>query len=411
MYETYGEYDDFWGQIDSYYEDYDYGGGQGWSEFMDDLSQLWYDLLDFWHDLWDWIDIDINWDWFDWFGDDVQCPQWPLQEGGGDISNRSIECFTFYAWDCYENPDYNWWAFYDGYSDGAVIRFRTDNFLTNYIPGEIDFGTLLNIALQSDCDPLSEDFEQCLDWHFNNYRDAILSDMYGQMFPNSDFLPMVRLLAKNCNLGESTQAEYNICIMDQYNSAKNNIESFLLNYNLDLAFNEFINIFLDQCLICDILNYEEEFFNDYRSRMSVAELEIFDELPENIQLQYLYNAKIASYRAEIYFPQSLYNGIGDAFRHAYFNGLNCNSIGCELAESLSTAHEDTPPTYQFSYKENQMDLFNNEVGRSLSSSVPQGNTLLTYLFTAIQNGQLRYLNHLATNGRATSESQLIPTNE
>lgn len=84
-----------------------------------------------------------------------------------------------------------------------------------------------------------------------------------------------------------------------------------------------------------------------------------------------------------------------------------------MAESLSTAHEDRPPTYDFSYKENQMDLYNNEVGRSLSSTVPlgPGNNLLTHIITAINNGELKYLNNLAPNGRATESSLLIPTDE
>ncbi len=114
------------------------------------------------------------------------------------------------------------------------------------------------------------------------------------------------------------------------------------------------------------------------------------------------------------FPNSLYNGKGDAFRHAYWNALNVILLGDTLTASLTTAHENKPSSYSNDYKEKQMDLFNNEVGRTKSNWLSDGyNSLIESILHSISNGELRYLSNLlggGSSGRATSSSQLIPTN-
>ena len=266
MYDEYGDYYQFWDQMGDYYDEYnDYDGSEiDLSGFFDGFEDFWNDFGDWWSDLW--YDIGSGWDDFwggigDWFGDlfrdGIECPEWPLQDKDGSISTRSIECFTFYAWDCYDNPDYNWWAFYDGYTDDAVLRFRVLNYLDNVLNGQVDYSTLLDIAQESGC-PLDGNFEQCLDWHFNDYRDDLLQYYFEQQFIGYDFLPMVRFLAKNCELGAGTESEYYSCIMNQYNVANENIEEFLTAANIDLSLQEFNEIFLLNCTTCNILNFEEE---------------------------------------------------------------------------------------------------------------------------------------------------------
>ncbi|MBU2923104.1 hypothetical protein KO504_17290 [Winogradskyella psychrotolerans] len=156
------------------------------------------------------------------------------------------------------------------------------------------------------------------------------------------------------------------------------------------------------------------FEQDYKSRMSVSEKQIFESMSRFNQLGYLANAQKATWKSEELFPNSLRNGKGDAFRHAYWNALNVILLGDNLAESLATAHEDQPPTYTYSYKETQMDLFNNEVGRSKHSWFSDGFSSLTNsILNSITNGELRYLSHLqggGSSGLATYQSQLIPTN-
>jgi len=176
--------------------------------------------------------------------------------------------------------------------------------------------------------------------------------------------------------------------------------TILLDYNNTLTFNELIIA----------LEYEQ----DYRSIMSTSELTIFESISRTKQLAYLFNAQKASWKADELFISSIYNGKGDAFRHAYFNALNTILLGSSLAESLSTAHEDKPPLYQYNYKENQMDLFNNEIGRARSNWLSDGySSQVESIIDAIETGELRYLSHLeggGNSGRATALSQLIPTN-
>lgn len=146
--------------------------------------------------------------------------------------------------------------------------------------------------------------------------------------------------------------------------------------------------------------------------MSVSEKQIFESMSCSNQLGYLANAQKATWKSEELFPSSLYNGKGDAFRHAYWNALNVILLGYNLAESLTTAHEDQPPSYNYSYKEKQMDLFNNEVGRDRNRWFWDGyGSLEESILDALNSGQLKYLNNLALNGRATANSQLIPTNQ
>jgi hypothetical protein len=176
--------------------------------------------------------------------------------------------------------------------------------------------------------------------------------------------------------------------------------TIFLDYNNTLTFNELIIA----------LEYEQ----DYRSIMSTSELTIFESISRTKQLAYLFNAQKALWKADELFISSIYNGKGDAFRHAYFNALNTILLGSSLAESLSTAHEDKPPFYQYNYKENQMDLFNNEIGRARSNWLSDGySSQVESIIDAIETGELRYLSHLeggGSSGRATALSQLIPTN-
>jgi hypothetical protein len=155
-----------------------------------------------------------------------------------------------------------------------------------------------------------------------------------------------------------------------------------------------------------------EFVQDYKDRMSASEKAIFDSMSNFNQLGYLFNAQKATWRAEDLFPYPRYNDKGDAFRHAYWNGLNVILLGQNLAESLTTAHEDQPSEYTYSYKEKQMDLFNNEVGRNRYNFISDGfSSLEESILHAINTGQLRYLNNLDSYYQATSDSQLIPTNQ
>lgn len=150
--------------------------------------------------------------------------------------------------------------------------------------------------------------------------------------------------------------------------------------------------------------------------MSASELAIFDSLSWAQQYKYLLSAYNATKMANNLYPASTqHNGLGDAYRHAFWNALSTIRLGETLTEQLTTAHEDKPSTYPYNYKEDQMDLFNNQVGRQL---VNNAGLLWQIVKTALENGELRYLKPLGLtiNGTyylylANASSVLTPTNQ
>ena len=108
-------------------------------------------------------------------------------------------------------------------------------------------------------------------------------------------------------------------------------------------------------------------------------------------------------------PCELFNGKGDALRHAYWNALSTNRIGAALTYQLTTAHENRPIIYIYSEKEKQMDLYNNNIGINLGQL--DASLIEQALVDALNNGNLLYLNNLTSNCSATFTSQLIPTNQ
>jgi hypothetical protein len=164
------------------------------------------------------------------------------------------------------------------------------------------------------------------------------------------------------------------------------------------------------------VDYEEELIYDssldeyYINRMSIREKEIFDGISIYQKTQYLMSAQQASNYAKKY-NESIYNGKGDAVRHAFWNALSTVRLGETLTKQLTDAHEENAFQYSNHYKEKQMDLFNNAIGRQIA--LGQGK-LYQLIEQALANGDLRYLSHLlggGQSGRATNQSQLTPTNQ
>ncbi|MBO3117925.1 hypothetical protein J4050_14305, partial [Winogradskyella sp. DF17] len=164
----------------------------------------------------------------------------------------------------------------------------------------------------------------------------------------------------------------------------------------------------------EIILYVIENEQNYRDDMSSDELAFFDTLSTNQQLGYLVSAEEAKRISNELFETfcERYNGKGDAFRHAYWNILSSIRIGVYLTSELTTRHENISFQYAFHGKEVEMDLYNNNIGRSF---VENGidNLLLARqtIQTAFDNGDLRYLNNQDGSCRATFSSVLTPTNE
>jgi hypothetical protein len=157
------------------------------------------------------------------------------------------------------------------------------------------------------------------------------------------------------------------------------------------------------------LIYDSTLDQDYLSLMAKKEKEIFDSLTNYQKTQYLMSAQQAWKYAEIHYLESFYNGNGDAVRHAFWNALATVRLGEALTKKLTDAHESDPfeADYPNQYKERDMDLFNNNVGREIAS---KSGRLFQLIEEALKSGNLRKLSNLAPNRRATDTSQLIPTN-
>ncbi|MFD0837257.1 DUF6973 domain-containing protein [Mariniflexile aquimaris] len=155
----------------------------------------------------------------------------------------------------------------------------------------------------------------------------------------------------------------------------------------------------------------QAFEQDYRNQMSQDELSLFDTLSRADQLKYLWSAKQAIDKTNELFsiPCERYNGKGDAFRHAYWNALSTQRLGAGMTSLLTTRHENKPSIYSYNWKENEMDLFNNQVGRDIASGGSLD--LVNDIQTALNNGELHYINYQDLNCRATYSSQIIPTNQ
>lgn len=150
-----------------------------------------------------------------------------------------------------------------------------------------------------------------------------------------------------------------------------------------------------------LLDYNEKELA-YRSRMTAAEKAIFDKLNFLDRYNYLKNAYVSEQLAQLYFPYSVNNGKGDAFRHAFFSALNVHYFGYQLTKALGDAHELVGNLDITS----EMDFYNNEVGRqagiSHSSIFPNHNTGAQVIINLINAGSLKYIN---------TAGQLVYTNQ
>lgn len=160
-----------------------------------------------------------------------------------------------------------------------------------------------------------------------------------------------------------------------------------------------------------------EFELDYKNRMSEEEIGIFNSMTREQQLKYLWNANKAENMARNLFPNSIFNGKGDAFRHAYFSALNSESLGVELAKKLGDAHENI---FSPVLLEREMDLRNNQIGRDLFILFQQQGLaghfyregILIKLNQMIDNGDLWHLRPLDINGNVIPGiTELVKVNQ
>ncbi|TVY02150.1 DUF6973 domain-containing protein [Cohnella terricola] len=87
------------------------------------------------------------------------------------------------------------------------------------------------------------------------------------------------------------------------------------------------------------------------------------------------------------------DGKQDAFRHAYWNVLMSRDIGTSQAKKVADIHEDYNPGTALA---NEMDLWNNSVGRNIWSAYPSSsddsnNALVTETKSKLNAGLMKYI--------------------
>jgi hypothetical protein len=80
------------------------------------------------------------------------------------------------------------------------------------------------------------------------------------------------------------------------------------------------------------------------------------------------------------------DGHNDAFRHTYWNALMSSQFGEEFTTAYATAHEAIPGNPS---TREAMDLFNNELGRSIAADHPDASDteLAQWVLSAVKNGE------------------------
>ena len=146
----------------------------------------------------------------------------------------------------------------------------------------------------------------------------------------------------------------------------------------------------------EISNYSYDYANSLpilASRLGYNEKKVFNSNPAKGALV-LSNAQAAIEMTSQHWKNtnSYHNDNGDAFRHTLWNAYNANDCGVSYAKQFADAHEKDSPN---PYLENQMDLFNNALGRKIGSKSYSGNSsqvsyaIRQAVLKAIKNGEGR----------------------
>jgi hypothetical protein len=156
-------------------------------------------------------------------------------------------------------------------------------------------------------------------------------------------------------------------------------------------------------------NFQIDPYDQFK-KLTQAEKDLVKQFPQEA-LKIKKNRDVATQKTISQFNENGHNNKSDAFRHAYFQGLNTYSVGAQLTKLFADAHEsETPISLNL---EKQMDLHNNEKGIDYGSNCPCDIELLEYyVLEGLVKGELKYLSPLdPSNLIIPGVTQLIPTNQ
>ena len=136
--------------------------------------------------------------------------------------------------------------------------------------------------------------------------------------------------------------------------------------------------------------------------MSSGELQLFDDMSRFDQLKYLHIGKTAQDLANLHFPQSAFNGKGDAFRHALLHALETHYFNETFSKTMGDLHE----VGSLSMMETTMDLYNNSIGRQIAKNYVSANPyesftqqVMVIIQIAMDRGDLLYMTPLDNNNK------------
>lgn len=159
----------------------------------------------------------------------------------------------------------------------------------------------------------------------------------------------------------------------------------------------------------------------YGTRITQREAQLLDELDifQRLQANNIKNGALS--RAERFLTDlglpsnEIHNGIGDAFRHAYWSALMTRAFGEEWTRNFTTAHEMNPENDPTKFKEEFMDLHNNALGIRIARENPNASPdqLAQLIAQALKKGEGVYIiqpdgTHAYTDQHSAAERLTVP---
>ena len=201
----------------------------------------------------------------------------------------------------------------------------------------------------------------------------------------------------NILINLNSSVETNIEEID-YASMISSIQLPVLVENLKTYMEENPNLTDDESLVAldNISMYAYDYANALpivSSRLGTNEKKVFNSNPAKGVLV-LSNAQAAITMTSQHWKNTheYHNDNADAFRHTLWNAYNAHDCGVSYAKQFADAHEKDNPNDAL---ENQMDLFNNALGRTIGSRSYSGNSsqvsyaIRQAVLKAVKNGEAR----------------------
>lgn len=141
--------------------------------------------------------------------------------------------------------------------------------------------------------------------------------------------------------------------------------------------------------------------------VTITEKKLLEELGITGQIRFFQIQQEARMAAETFSGQvGLKDGVGDAFRHAYWNALMVREFGKDWAKNFADAHETFPGN---SKEEAFMDLWNNDVGRRIAEQNPDlsKQEIANKVADAVRNGDTVLIDDTSSSLKYTDEPESI----